>query len=263
MHYAEVAPSPALAAVVACFWFLEAEGSGTPESIIPDGRIEIVFHYGVHFEQHGPDGRVTPQPASLMVGQMLAPIGVGYRGHAAVAAIRLRPAAAGAVLRCSAAEVTGQVLNLDDVFGPTGSLRDRLSCARDDRGRARLLEQWLAKLVSGSPSREVEGAVRSITASRGRVGLEALARDSGLSVRQLERRFLADVGLAPKPFARTVRLQSALRRIGEGHSLADVAVDCGYYDQPHMTRDFAGLARTSPAAWRQYSGSLAPLFVGR
>ena len=79
----------------------------------------------------------------------------------------------------------------------------------------------------------------------------------------LERRFLADVGVTPKASARTLRLQAALRRIAEGQSLADVAVACGYYDQPHMTRDFRRLAETSPAAWQQYGGALTPLFVGR
>ena len=90
-----------------------------------------------------------------------------------------------------------------------------------------------------------------------------LASEAGLSLRQLERRFLADVGVAPKAFARMVRLQSALRRIAGGQALAEVALACGYYDQPHMARDFSRLAETSPAAWRQYAGSLTPLFVGR
>jgi hypothetical protein len=76
--------------VVDCFWILEAEGSGAQEPIMPDGRIEIVFHYGVRFDQRQPGGRVERQPASTIVGQMLAPISVGYLGRAGVAAIRPR-----------------------------------------------------------------------------------------------------------------------------------------------------------------------------
>src|SRR5436190_8695434 len=113
MHYAEYPPPAALAAVVDCFWILEGEGTGVPEPIIPDGRIEIVLHYGVRFEQHHPGGRIDRQPASMIVGQMLAPICIGHRGRAGVAAIRLRPAAARAVVRCSAAEITGRVVDLE------------------------------------------------------------------------------------------------------------------------------------------------------
>jgi AraC-like DNA-binding protein len=263
MRYAEYAPSPYLATVVDCFWILEGEGAGAPEPIIPDGRIEIVLHYGVRFEQHHPGGRVERQPASMIVGQMLAPISVGHRGRAGVAAVRLRPAAARAVVRCSAAEITGRVVDLDALFGPTGTLRERLALAGDDRARVRLLEHWLVGIVRTEPSREVDAAVTAIAASAGTIDLVAVASNTGLSLRQLERRFLADVGVAPKTFARTVRLQAALRRIAEGQSLADVALECGYYDQPHMTRDFRRLAETSPAAWQQYGGALTPLFVGR
>ena len=263
MRYAEYAPSPRLAGVVACFWILDGEGSGTPEPIMPDGRIEIVLHYGARFEQHHPNGLVERQPASLIVGQMLAPISVGHRGRAGVAAIRLRPAAARAVIRCGAAELTGRVVDLDALFGPTDTLRERLALAGDDRARIGLLEQWLGALVRAAPAREVDGAVTAIVGAEGTIDLVVVASSTGLSLRQLERRFLADVGVTPKTFARTVRLQAALRRIAAGEALADAAVACGYYDQPHMTRDFRRLAETSPAAWQQYGGAITPLFVGR
>ncbi len=263
MRYAEYAPSPRLAHVVDCFWILEGEGSGAPEPIIPDGRVEIVLHYGARFEQHHPGGRVERQPASLIVGQMLAPISVGHRGRAGVAAVRLRPAAARAVVRCSAAEITGRVVDLEALFGSTGTLRELLALAPDDRARLRLLEQWLDTMVRTAPSLEVDAAVTAIAGSAGTIDLVNVAMNTGLSLRQLERRFLADVGVAPKTFARTVRLQAALRRIADGQTLADVAAACGYYDQPHMSRDFRRLAETSPAAWQQYGGALTPLFVGR
>src|SRR5215207_8072132 len=114
MRYAEYAPSPALASVVDCFWILEGHGSGAPEPIIPDGRLEIILHYGVRFAHHHVDGTVERQPASMIVGQLLAPVSLGYHGNAGVAAIRLRPAAARAVLGASAAEMTNRFVDLED-----------------------------------------------------------------------------------------------------------------------------------------------------
>jgi AraC-like DNA-binding protein len=248
---------------VHCYWILEGRGTGVPEPIIPDGRLEIVLHYGVRFERHHVDGTIERQPAALIVGQMLAPISVGYTGNAGVAGIRLRPAAAGTVLRGRAAELTNRAIDLEDLFGPTGTLRERLATARDDAARVRLLDDWLAVVVRGTPARDIDRAVTTIAASGGTVSLLAVADAAGLSLRQLERRFLSDVGVAPKTFARMVRLQSALRRIAAGRALAEVAHACGYYDQPHMTRDFSRLAETSPAAWQQCAGDLTQLFVGR
>jgi AraC-like DNA-binding protein len=167
------------------------------------------------------------------------------------------------VFGCSAAELTNRFVDLELIFGTTATLRERLAGAQDDAERVALLGTWLEARVRGVPARDVDAAVTAITSTLGRVDLVRVAGRAGIGLRQLERRFLADVGVAPKTFARMVRLQAALRQISDGRALADVAHACGYYDQPHMARDFSLLAQTSPAAWRRHAGELTPLFVAR
>jgi AraC-like DNA-binding protein len=115
--------------------------------------------------------------------------------------------------------------------------------------------------VRATPARDVAAAVDAILAAPGAASLPAVASHAGIGVRQLERRFLADVGMTPKTFARIARLQTALAQIAAGASLADAAHACGYYDQPHMTRDFTRLAEISPAAWSASDADLTRLFV--
>jgi AraC-like DNA-binding protein len=261
MRYAQYPPSPALAAVVEWYWFLEGAGGAEPQPIVPDGRAEIVLHFGDRFERHHAGGRVEHQDPALLVGQILAPIRLACRGTAGVAAIRLRPAAVRAVAGCAAAELTGRTIDLDAMAGSTGTLRERLSLAPDDAARIRLLETWLAPRVRVQPARDVVAAVDAILACPSAAPLPLVAAHAGISLRQLERRFLADVGVPPKTFARIARLQGALARIAAGAPLADAAHACGYYDQPHMTRDFARLAETSPAAWSASGADLARLFI--
>ena len=263
MRYAVYPPSPALAGVVECYWMLEGNGLGEPQAIIPDGRAEIVLHFGDRFERHhgtGPRGIERQDPA-MLVGQILAPIRLACRGRAGVAAIRLRPEAARALAGCPAAELTNRTVDLDAIVGPTGELRERLAAAAGDDERVRLLEAWLAPRVLLGPPTEVAAAVARILASPWDARLADVAFHAGIGPRQLERRFVAEVGMPPKTFARLARLQTALARIAAGASLADAAVACGYYDQPHMTRDFTRLGETSPSAWREADGTLAKLFV--
>lgn len=261
VRYAQYAPSPALAAIVECYWILEGEDCGEPQPIVPDGRVEIVLHFGDRFERHHPGGAVERQAAALLVGQILAPIRLACPGRAGVAAIRLRPAAARALAGCAAAELTGQTIDLEAVAGSTETLRERLALAPGDAARVQLLEAWLAPRLRLAPGRDVVAAVDAILASPAGAPLPVIAAHAGIGVRQLERRFLADVGMTPKTFARIARLQTALARIAAGASLADAAHACGYYDQPHMTRDFARLAETSPAAWSASGADLTRLFV--
>ena len=54
---------------------------------------------------------------------------------------------------------------------------------------------------------------------------------------------------APKTAARVLRYARAGRLLARGDlALSQVATLCGYADQPHMTREFAALAGTTPGA---------------
>jgi AraC-like DNA-binding protein len=262
MRYAEYAPAPRHAAIVECYWFLEGNGAGVPDTIVPDGRVEVIFHYGAPFRRHHTDGTVETQPRAILAGQMLSPIALSHTGLASVAAIRLRPAAVHSVIRCHAAEITSRVLDLEDVMPGSGRrVPELLAEADDDRARIAILDGWLARAVRTQPRPDVDAAVQLILATGGAGQLRGIASRAGLSLRHLERRFAHDVGLQPKVFARIVRLQTALRAIASGASLGDAALACGYFDQAHMTRDFTRLADMSPAAWRRQEGALATLFV--
>ncbi len=77
---------------------------------------------------------------------------------------------------------------------------------------------------------------------QGRVRVDTLAASAGIGVRQLERQFLDAVGLSPKGFIRTARLQHALRMLRDGEAPAGVAEACGFADQAHLSREFRGVA---------------------
>jgi AraC-like DNA-binding protein len=261
MRYVEYAPTPRLSRLVECYWFLEGHTTGAPDAIIPDGRVELILHYGGPFWRLGPGTARVKQPASLLVGQMMGPVVLAPEGHAGVAAIRLRPGAARTVLRFSLQEISGSFVDLESVFPSVSETRERLAEAASDGERLAVLEAWLGAMACPPPRPQVEAAVVSILQSAGRASIDTLAASAELGIRQLERQFQEDVGLAPKTFSRIVRLQAALRRIREGRPLSDVALACGYYDQAHMTRDFRQLAAMSPGAWQAHPGDLAPLFV--
>jgi len=261
MRYAEYKPAPPLAALVERFWLLEGSSTASADAIIPDGRVELVFHYGRPFWRHDSSGETLRQPASLLVGQMVEPVVLAPDGPAGVAAIRLRPAASRTLLGFSVKEVSGRFVDLELIFPSAKRLRERLSEASSDGERIRALENWLIAMACPAPRSHVDAVVGAILASGGRVSIDALVARAGASLRQLERQFQEDVGLTPKTFSRIVRLQAALRRVRQGRALTEVALACGFYDQAHMTRDFRELASMSPGAWQSHAGDLAPLFV--
>jgi AraC-like DNA-binding protein len=64
--------------------------------------------------------------------------------------------------------------------------------------------------------------------------------------------FREQVGLSPKLFCRIRRFQKILEQINarERLSWAQIACDCGYYDQAHLVNDFQAFGGLNPSAYR-------------
>jgi transcriptional regulator GlxA family with amidase domain len=94
----------------------------------------------------------------------------------------------------------------------------------------------------------VEHAFAQLVRSHGAVPVAELVRATGWSRRHLGARFREHVGLAPKAFGRVLRFRHAARELvrSDGRSLAEIALDCGYYDQAHLNRDFREFSGRSP-----------------
>ena len=105
------------------------------------------------------------------------------------------------------------------------------------------------------PRREVVGAWRLLTRSRGAIGIDDLARAVSLSTRQLRQEFVREFGVGPKAAGRLMRFEHAMGRMtaairaGRTPSLAGVAADCGYADQSHLSREFRGYLAMPPSLW--------------
>ena len=98
---------------------------------------------------------------------------------------------------------------------------------------------------------QVAGAWDVLVASGGTVGVAELAERVGWSRRHLAHRFAGEFGLSPKLAGRVVRFERATRllRSSRRPAIAEVAAACGYYDQPHLNRDFVELAGCPPGEW--------------
>ena len=129
-------------------------------------------------------------------------------------------------------------------------LGERLGNAKSFAERVQVVEEALLPRALQSTGLDgVSVAAHGIILTGGRTRVPDLAAKAGLGVRQFERKFLHQVGMRPKLFARIVRFEAALEykaRFGL-RSWADVAHSFGYYDQMHMVHDFAEFTGATPS----------------
>jgi AraC-like DNA-binding protein len=162
--------------------------------------------------------------------------------------VKLAPFAVRALLGVSARELAGAVVPLDDVLG--AELTERLEAAPDWTARFALLDAVLAARLDAArtPPDDVVAAWRRLAAAHGALPIGGLAQELGWSRRHFGERFREHVGLAPKPAARVLRFRRALALLerGDGARVGEIALDCGYYDQAHLNRDFLVFAGRAP-----------------
>jgi hypothetical protein len=232
VRYRELAVTGALAPHVERFWSLEGI-SHDPQAIFPDGRMELVVHYGDRYARLGRGGAAELQPRAILAGQIEKTLWVRAGGRVGVVGASFRPGGARAFFRFPMEELRGYVGGLEDVVRGA-FLDERVAEALDFPARAAVLERFLLGLLG-----------------------EVSPLDPSLGARQLRRRHLDLVGLSPKAFQRIRRFQRALVLV-EQSPLADAALEAGYFDQAHLNRDFRDLADMTPGQYLRYRRGLEP-----
>ena len=256
MQYRELRPSGPFRDSVECVWIVEGASSlhGPSETIVPDGCAELILHLGERFAG-GIEGALLTQPDAVLVGPLSRPFLLSKpAGQIRTLGVRFRPGGLRSFLDTPVHELADLASDGEAVFGRSAArLADALSEAHDDAARLRRVECFLGERRRDSKLRS--GLVRQVLTSRGRLRSDALARAAGLSLRQLERLFREDVGLSPKRLSRIVRFQEVLRRMGdEATNWVSVALDCGYFDQSHLVRDFSELTGVAPSRFAGREG---------
>lgn len=266
MRYRELKPTRPLRPFIECFWTLVGDGfnDGSPaERILPDGCVELILNFGDRFLQHAGTER-THQPHNFIVGQMTGPILISASGVVQLLGIRFQPGGTRPFLAVPAHELTDEVVELGSL---SGAFERRLleACTRAENLDQRIaaVDGWLVSRLGESRfDPHLLALAASVIDCRGLVSVDQLAANAGVSSRQLERRFLQDVGIGPKLLARIVRFQQVFRAVDQSNpGWSEVAVECGYYDQAHLIRDFNQFAQQTPAVLFASQSALTKSFT--
>jgi len=252
MEYRALAPPSDLAQWVECAWILRGALNANGQSILPDGRLELIFHFG-----DAPYAFDARQPAALIAGRMMGALRLTGCVQMDALGVRLRPEAAACVIP---AESLRAVEPMDSVLGAWASqVRERLGNAGGDEARMRMLWILLRERLAGTPDAAVAWSVQRMEAALGRGRMESFVPD-GLGLRQWQRRFLRASGFTPKAFARILRFQHAIRLHEGGQGCSDVALEAGYYDQSHLTNEFRVLGGESPEAFFESASAMEEFY---
>src|SRR5580704_10888741 len=268
-------PLPEHAGLVAGLWAGDADTLESRHRLIPDGELWLMFNLGpaqrvVEVEGTG-SGAVYR--AAFVSGLHDRPVTYeSVERHPRVVTVRLLPRGAQAFFGgLSLLELTNRVLDLESVLGRAAGverLRQRLMETAGLDAALDLAEQWLTDRIRAGPRAHplTRAGLEILRRSGGTARVEAVARTLGVSARYLNALFARQVGLPAKSLSRVLRFQRALDLLDLPGTpdFGRLALECGYYDQSHLNRDFRELVGLSPGeyvarvfrapGWREIGG---------
>src|SRR5258705_11094342 len=93
MNYQVYHPVTELQPFVKCFWTLDDQHQEEPvkQRVVPDGCMEMIFHYGDLYKQYFEDGTSVLQPRSFIYGQITKYIEIAPTGVSGIVSARFFP----------------------------------------------------------------------------------------------------------------------------------------------------------------------------
>lgn len=245
----EHAVSPELAAYVERYWTVRWALEGTSAyraEVLSDPAVNVSVEQGSH-PRFG-----VELPAALVHGVVTRRFSVDLRGTGAVAAAKFRPGGFTALAGVRPARDT--VVPLTDQLGlDAAALSRAVLCEPGDDARTALLDAALRPLA-GEPAPaylELLAVLERMRSERSLIRVDQVAADTAVSVRTLQRLFRTYVGVGAKAVLARYRLQDAVASIdaGEVDQLAELAIELGWFDQAHFSRDFRAVVGMTPSAY--------------
>jgi AraC-like DNA-binding protein len=209
---------------------------------LPDGRTTLVFRV----IEEGRKGDVS------VAGPRTRAHFKNATGVTRAVMFQFKPGWSVPLLGVATNALTDRIVLLEDIWGRSGGdLCHELLAAPSlpdviDR-LAHALALRTRQTFEPASGRLARHAVRLLEG--GEVRVESVASLLGVTARHLRRAFTESVGIGPKEFARTVRLQRAVRMAATSKGWARIAADAGYYDQAHLIADFQQLVGLTPGAF--------------
>ena len=239
--YVERPPLPGLAGVVRTVWVQRTGEAAYVQRHLPTGGLEIHFPIG---------GR--PQ----LIGPLTGPEVEIIPAHTTIVGVRFQPGTA-PPLPTVLDDLVDQHLGLSELWG---SSVDRLveamaRAASPERALMVLQDHLLREYRSAVLVDPLVGEAVQMLMPWYPVNIDTLATHLALSASQLRRRCLHAIGMSPKVLQRTLRFQGFLALAQAGaratgrrgtDGMAGVAVDVGYADQAHLSRECFRLTGLTP-----------------
>lgn len=247
-------PAAPLDRYVESIWYARGTVPYQRERIAPTGSSVAVFVLGDPILETPDDGagRTMTADRGFLTGPHDRPTINEPAGETFAVGIVATPVGCMAIFDIDPSAVRGRVVDLESVWKPATSLRAQLMAMPGHSPMLNLLEAFLsmASVDKTSSFDRCEAAVALLEADPTRP-IRDIAAELRVSHGHLDHEFTKVVGLSPRSLARLLRMRRLLAELDVNSPIdwGAVAAEHGWFDQPHLIRDFKRHTGVTPSQY--------------
>jgi len=231
-------------------FFLESNTSAIHQlPFYADGYPGIIYSETKDGVRLLPKNKVLPN--YFLYGQTIAPIELQIKGAYKLIVFQLYPFATRLLLNIDPKEINDECYDLKKVKNiETNETISRLTAAGTTH-QIKIISDYVLDLVkysSDDADNSIKLAVSTIINSKGLIQIKQLREQLYINERTFERRFVKEIGVTPKQFAKIIQFNFSLNQIQETDytKLTNIAYDNGFADQSHFIRTFKKYTGETP-----------------
>jgi AraC-like DNA-binding protein len=249
-------PKMPLAALVECLWYWEgAPGPHLQERLLPQAQAAMILNLrdepiAIYEDHRGARHYGT----AVFSGARSNCFTIDCNQQERVVGVQFAPGGAFPFFRMPMSELEDGSFDMADLWaGEAAWVRERVLAAATPQAMLRVLEQCLIERLRAPdclhPAVIYMAGELDLCDRPARV--QAVTQQIGLSQRRLAQIFHEQIGVSPKTFHRVRRFQHTLQHLRGVRRVdwAELALECGYYDQAHLSHDFREIAGMTPSAY--------------
>lgn len=260
MKYLEYKPTESLSKYIQLIWISESESSDdfyAKEKILPDGIVEIVFHFRGTFIIHNSNGEKIKQPKGFAVSQMRKFIEIESNRATGFVSVRFYPWGAHHFFKEPISNFLDNTIDIKNLWKDDYQIiLQRIKKVCNDE-KVDIIQEFLSDclLQNKKNSIKIDNAIKLIRKTKGQDSIDQICNKTNLTYKQLERKFLATIGTTPKVFSRTTRFLHLCHHLKEyeNKNMTQLTYDFDYYDQAHFIKDFRTFTGLTPKEYYEHN----------
>jgi AraC-like DNA-binding protein len=249
------------------FWIVKHESKISAfmnPTLHPEHFFDLVLNFGDAQKWKSQDADFIVNRSHL-IGIRDKPFVIEQLGKVDFFAIRFKPNGLYPFLKFPLSEIILKPFDLNDIIGSlTDKFENEIYNLHNDEAKFIKMEELLINEISFNHANNafVDYSLMNIHQSKGVIKVTEICNQLNINDKYLQRKFSEYIGVSPKYYIQIIRFNNAIKSLSKSNKpdLIRVALENGYYDHAHFTKEFKKFAGLTPTDYLIKKNSMFDMY---